>query len=152
MIHGLRECESSGSMACVEGFEPPTLGLEGPCSHPLSYTQIVTEPRRRSGGSSRIRVYRMVSFEGLVNPYYQPLGHGSLFNGGSGLDSNYRTGNPEQGYSLPALTTCIHFQTLCGSLPACHEPVLIGYPAHTRQGLTADGTRLTATLGRGDSD
>lgn len=36
---------------------------------------------------------------------------------------------------------------LCGSLPACHEPVLIGYPTHTRQGLTPDGTRLTGYLG-----
>ena len=34
-------------MACVEGFEPPTKEVEAPCSIQLSYTQIITEPRRR---------------------------------------------------------------------------------------------------------
>ena len=59
------------------GFEPPTLGLEGPCSIQLSCTQIITEPRRRSGGSSRIRTCGRFPFEGLANPCHQPLGHGS---------------------------------------------------------------------------
>ena len=34
-------------LACVEGFEPPTIRLEVGYSVQLSYTQIITEPRKK---------------------------------------------------------------------------------------------------------
>ena len=78
VFHG----SSSLVLACVTGLEPVTCRLEVGCSIQLSYTQNVTEPRRRSGGSSRIRTCGGFPPGALAKPCHKPLDHGSLVSGG----------------------------------------------------------------------